>query len=184
MRAAVIYGGVFDDLHVICPFCDLLVEEYRVDYDDYVGDNCFVYCQCRSDFLLCTTGTLRQEFGWKPDESPECDCTEQMNSDEVSAVCKKFGIDEPARGYRAGVLKLVFVLPSEHIPDTEDEDEYIRAAYDGTIKGGYRLNDSCFTLNQARKMTGDRLAHDGILLGYAGECSECGKVYVSSVSGD
>lgn len=172
-----------EEMRVICPFCDSLVDMYSVDYDDYVSDNWVYYCECGHEHFICK---FLEEDATARNESPD-ECTIQLSPEEVKAVCEKknLGYEEYFRAYRVGVLKLKFVLPEEQIPDdVEDIDGDVRAAYtDETFTRGFHI-DECFSLNEARTKTHNALRHDGCNLGYVGECSECGQEYISTIWGD
>lgn len=165
-----------EDMNVICPFCDSVLDINSIFYNDYVSDNWAYFCNCGEGHLIC-----------RYLETESDDCSIKMDPEEVKAICEKYklGYEKYYRGYQMGVLKLNFVLPDEQMPDI-NECNYagVYAAYiDKSNTYGFHL-DECFSLNEAREEIGNCLSHDGKYVGYVGECTECGQEYSAVIWGD
>lgn len=177
VRATVIlvtegYGD--EDFFIVCPFCDSPVKPFSLSYDDYVDKNWLCFSSC-GKYLMC-------KFLETGDDD---ECTIKMSTEEVQAVCKKYNVcykEGESRGYKVGVLKLKFVLPSDQIHDEVDDIcEDVRSAYnDKSGARGLHITGECFSLNEPDV----DLRHDGCDVGYVGECSECGEEYTSHFWGD
>lgn len=175
VRATVILvTECYDDegFFVVCPFCDSPLEPYSTFYDDYVDENWLCLCRCEK-YLMC-------KFLETGDDDK---CTIKMSPEEVQAVCKKYDLcytEGETRGYKVAVLKLKFVLPHDQILDGDICEDVRRAYIDKSGTRGLHITEECFSLNEPDV----DLSHDGVNVGYVGECSECGEEYTSTFWGD
>ena len=168
--------GNSEDVYIICPLCKTISN--MPDIEDYVKDNCLVWCNNCNEVLICTSPDDFQNkmyFGEDMDG-----CTKKLSEAEAGVFIKKhnFVFENDLSNYHiysVGLLQIT-ELSDKHLDGMDSngsDDDYVGESWQGNIM---RFSDAY--------ATGCKLGHDGSFLYYKAICSECGVSYQSYIWGD
>lgn len=193
-----------------CSFtCGLCGKECQdgssLETDDYVSNNCLYWCSDKrgggcGEVLVCVTAKGNKSDPIVPSFDNIADGVADGNTDGIADGCSKnISVeheDEWKISFETGILRLLFVLPSEHDDGDENMLEKVESYFRDealkqmsledrrSLKKGFHLPKDIWTFAQAREATGDDLTHDGCNVYYVAECSCCGRLHKGFIYGD
>ena len=167
-----------EDVYSICPFCKCISNDH--DIEDYVEDNCVVWCNNCDELMICTYPKKFEAKMFKGKKLNKNDCTKKLSKDEARAFLEENELvfDHNLSNYHIYSVALLRIteLSDVHFEGMDGngtEDDYDGESWQGDIM---RFSDM--------RETGCKLDHGGTYLYYKAQCSECGTDYQSVIWGD
>jgi hypothetical protein len=180
------------DIFAVCPHCRFVTN--NVEVDDYVGDNCLMWCNNCGEILFCITGDNGSgDVNKLAQLAAEQSCVIRLTREEALQYVNETDLDKAVTGkkpnneklsyYLTGVLNITHMISSAALSDDDTNmmDDLTDAQTLEKIREHYHdVNVTRFKDIPTEIDT----AHDGIYLYYRGYCSHCGKQYENKIWGD
>jgi hypothetical protein len=198
---------VYDQFYIVCPHCQAVIDEEDLEVDDYVADNCLIWCHDNcGEMLICPRGYHSPKpsidniitTGIEKLDSELDNCTEIVSREKAAKHVGEKILDEIGYRMQDGVKKyggypdlniiyyLVGVLKITHLISSDEFDRHYyknktEAEIAALVEENYHeVNITRFSDCPANIDT----CHDGINLYYKGQCTHCNKNYESFIFGD
>lgn len=184
-----------EDVYSICPFCKSISNNH--DIEDYVEDNCVVWCDKCDELMICTSPKKFETKMFRGKKLSKNDCTKKLSKDEARAFMEEnelvFDYDlSKYHIYTVGLLRITELsdVHFEGMDDHGSDDDYLvptGAGYAGSSDSEH-YNGELWQGDVMRfcdaYATGCNLDHGGTYLYYKAQCTECGTDYKSWICGD